>query len=101
MVALKVHALNCASSGYVFLDEGGKPFARTRFYRRWCMLLKAAGLPHYHFHSCRHTMATRLLRQGCYLTARFAPPPALQARDHFECIQFHDPRGPSPAGRCF
>ena len=69
MNALQVHALSGGSSGYVFLDEAGQPFARTRFYRRWCMLLKAAGLPHYHFHSCRHTMATRLLRQGCYLTA--------------------------------
>jgi integrase len=57
-----------APTELVFTDDG-KPFTRIKFYTRWVALLKAAGVPHYHFHSTRHTMATRLLRSGAYLTA--------------------------------
>ena len=68
--ALARHHAACGrAQGYVFTDATGSPFTRSQFYRRWRTLLKAASLPAYHFHSCRHTMATRLLRQGCYLTA--------------------------------
>lgn len=66
--ALQTRKVN-ATTAFVFPDSNGEPFSRSRFYKRWRNLLKSAGLPPYHFHSCRHTMATRLLRQGCYLTA--------------------------------
>ena len=59
-----------AHSGYVFMDEqDGCLWTRSRFHTEWSRLLKKAGLRHYKFHSTRHTMATRLLRAGFFLTA--------------------------------
>lgn len=71
MDALKRHLkANLASAGgFVFLDEQGRPWTRKRFWTAWAQLLGEAGVPHYHFHSARHTCATRLLRSGHYITA--------------------------------
>jgi integrase len=54
--------------GYVFGDEG-KAVSRYAFDHRWKKFLKKLGLPKYTFHQCRHSVATRLLRGGAYLTA--------------------------------
>lgn len=54
---------------HVFADPDGGLWTRTRFYEAWKSLLATAGIGHYRFHSTRHTMATRLLRAGMYLTA--------------------------------
>jgi len=56
------------SDEHVFTDDG-RLWTRHKFYKRWLGLLKAAGIPPHHFHACRHTSATRLLRAGCFLTA--------------------------------
>ena len=55
--------------GYVFPSPEGTGWNRHRFTHLWTSLLKKAGVPHYGFHSTRHTCATRLLRSGAYLTA--------------------------------
>lgn len=58
-----------SASGFVFLDPDGQPWTRTNFYKAWKRLLEEGGVPHYPFHACRHTCATRLLRRGNCITA--------------------------------
>ncbi|MEA2720352.1 MAG: hypothetical protein QOJ39_2216, partial [Candidatus Eremiobacteraeota bacterium] len=58
-----------ADCDHVFVMPDGALWTRHVFYGRWLRLLKEAGVPAYHFHSARHTMATDLLRAGHYLTA--------------------------------
>jgi integrase len=70
MLALKrLVSDSSALSAYVFTEPDGRLWTRTRFHGAWTALLKAAGVDHYTFHSTRHTMATRLLRQRYFLTA--------------------------------
>lgn len=64
---LKAHL--ATASSFVFLDPDGTPWTRGNFNKAFTKLLKDAGIPHYHFHSTRHTCATRLLRSGMYITA--------------------------------
>jgi integrase len=68
--ALRSHLKAVFEQGtFVFLDADGQPWKRGNFHKAWTRLLKAAGLPHYPFHACRHTCATRLLKGGAYLPA--------------------------------
>jgi integrase len=55
-------------SVHVF-TEGDRLWTRTRFSTAWTKLLLAVEVSHLGFHSTRHTMATRLLRRGNFLTA--------------------------------
>ena len=59
--------INAGQGGPVFTRDGG--WNRHTYANAWDTLLKSAGLPAYGFHSTRHTMATRLLRGGAYVTA--------------------------------
>ncbi len=53
----------------LFTDPQGGVLTHDRFYGRFQRLLKAAGIPPHHFHACRHTCASRLLRDGHSLPA--------------------------------
>ena len=57
------------SHEHLFRDSAGNMWTRHRFYRGWLALLRAAGISKHHFHGCRHTAATRLLRAGCSVIA--------------------------------
>jgi len=66
--ALRSLVVGKGERDHLFTEEGTL-WTRTRFYDAWLTKIARAGLPHYKFHSLRHTCATSLLRQGCYLTA--------------------------------
>jgi len=57
-----------ALSSYLFTKDG-KPWSRHNFDNAWVKLLVAAEVPHYGFHSTRHSCATTLLRAGHFITA--------------------------------
>lgn len=49
-------------AGYVFLSKQGRRIRCSNFTgRTWPRILNRAGLPHFNFHSLRHTMASLLL----------------------------------------
>lgn len=52
------------NTGYVVTNEFGKPIEPRTFRDHYIRILKAAGLPHFTFHSLRHTFATRAIEQG-------------------------------------
>ena len=58
-----------ASTGYVFLPEGGKPFDRKLLRRRISRLCDLSGLRRIGWHTLRHTFASQLVMRGVPMTA--------------------------------
>lgn len=53
-----------AWSGFVFVDETGKPYKRNRYQHEICRICKREGLKDFSNHSLRHTFATRCIENG-------------------------------------
>ena len=57
--------LTCNACSQAFTNTLGAPIAFEGFGRRdWSRLVKAAGLPHTHFHCLRHSYASLLINRG-------------------------------------
>ena len=54
-------------SGMIFRQENGERLDPRAFGRTYELLLSEAGLPHFQFHSLRHTYATLMLQKGVHL----------------------------------
>ena len=63
-VVLQVASPCWGDSDVVFTTDIGTPIDPRNDYEEWRTLLKAAGLPHFRVHDCRHTAATYILQQG-------------------------------------
>src|SRR5665213_1052680 len=57
------------SSGYVFLDEAGRPFSNRRLSYRITKLCRKAGLRRIGWHTLRHTFASHLAMRGVPMPA--------------------------------
>ena len=53
-------------SGYVFVDEIGRPYHPDRLLRMLRLACESAGVPAIRLHDLRHTMATVALRAGIH-----------------------------------
>lgn len=57
-------------TGYVFLNEDGRPFDSQRLLRRLKAVRKKAGLKHFTWHSLRHTFGTQIAEKSPLQTAQ-------------------------------
>jgi integrase len=63
--ALRAHLETLPTDAMLlFPSRVGTPRSYTRFHERWTKALKAAGVRHRGFHSCRHTFASRARSKG-------------------------------------
>ena len=60
----RLASTNYTDSGYVVVDERGKPYLPDRLSRSWRRACKEAGLPEIRLHDARHTCATLMHHQG-------------------------------------
>lgn len=63
-IPVAVLGLSLPAQG-LLLTRAGQPWTDTTLRRQWDAAIAAAGVPAYHFHDLRGTLATRLYEAGC------------------------------------